>query len=345
MPRPSEINTPPIFIDASGGNVYFDQPPGLNTIQISNPVTFFYGQEGIGEADQSSYNSTRWIIEGLTTPAAGMVIYDSGERPGVAGSLSSKLILNAGFQGLNLSVINTHVEANPLGGIFQVKITCTASVIDDAGNTVSSNEAYFLLDVQFDVASNKTNADINEDGTFDDPDDSDAQSEFPDSLIPLPPGTPNYAPFKATITGYGEDGGIQYLDIDESWNEYKSQLPPTTRENFGFSPELNFLNYNFTYKSNDREDLNTYLHFGDDKIYLTTNIATDAFKYPRPPHSAVFKMYEPLPAEINEKDKVYIVREILPVLTETVELVSYDPEDDVNDVVDIVVLRTADNLP
>ena len=26
MPRPSEINTPPIFIDASGGNVYFDQP-------------------------------------------------------------------------------------------------------------------------------------------------------------------------------------------------------------------------------------------------------------------------------------------------------------------------------
>jgi hypothetical protein len=56
-------------------------------------------------------------------------------------------------------------------------------------------------------------------------------------------------------------------------------------------------------------------------------------------------MYEPLPAEINEKDKVYIVREILPVLTETVELVSYDPEDDVNDVVDIVVLRTADNLP
>ena len=326
MPIPSEINTPPIFIDASGGNVNFDQPPGLNTILLSSPVTFFYGQEGLGEADQSSYNSTRWIIEGLTVPAAGNVIYDSGVKPGVAGSVSSKLILNAGFEGLNLSAINNHVEANPLGGIFQVKITCTASVIDEAGNTVSSNEAYFLLDVQFEVASNKTNADINND--------PDSDSNFPDSLIPLPPGTPNYAPFKATITGYGEDGGIQYLDIDESWNEYKSQLPPTTREN-----------YNFTYKSNDREDLNTYLHFGDDKIYLTTNVATDAFKYPRPPHAAVFKMYEPLPAEINEKDKVYVVREILPVLTETVELVSYDPEDDVNDVVDIVVLRTADNLP
>ena len=56
-------------------------------------------------------------------------------------------------------------------------------------------------------------------------------------------------------------------------------------------------------------------------------------------------MYEPIPTEINAKDKVYIVKEILPMLTETVELVSYDIEDNVNDVRDIMVLRTMDTLP
>ena len=72
---------------------------------------------------------------------------------------------------------------------------------------------------------------------------------------------------------------------------------------------------------------------------------TDNIKYPYSPHSAIFKMYEPLPTDITEKDKLYICREVLPVLTETVELVSYDPEDGGNDVRDVVVLKTMDTLP
>ena len=191
--------------------------------------------------------------------------------------------------------------------------------------------ANFLLDLSYGIAGNKTTEGLD--------------IEDPPELIPLPPGTPNYATFKATLLGKSTKNNMTTFNIDESWNEFKVQLPNTTVESPGIYPGSTFLNYILTYKSNDREDLNTYLHFGDDKIYLTTNIVTDAVKYPFSPHSALFKMYEPIPTEINAKDKVYIVKEILPMLTETVELVSYDIEDNVNDVRDIMVLRTMDTLP
>jgi hypothetical protein len=133
--------------------------------------------------------------------------------------------------------------------------------------------------------------------------------------------------------------------LDETWNEFKSQLPETTIDAPGFGPNTIFQNYVLSFKSNDKEDLSTYLHFGDDNIFLTTNVVTDAVSYSRPPHSAIYKMYEPLPPDVDEKDMVYVCKEILPQLTEVVELVSYDPEDNVNDVKDVVVLRTSDTLP
>ena len=44
---------------------------------------------------------------------------------------------------------------------------------------------------------------------------------------------------------------------------------------------------------------------------------------PTLPYSIVYKTYEPMPDDITEKDLVYVVREVLPPLTETVELVGY----------------------
>ena len=73
-------------------------------------------------------------------------------------------------------------------------------------------------------------------------------------------------------------------------------------------------------------------------MLLTTNVKTDKETFEESPYSAIFKMYEPLPDEIEEKDKVYIVREILPQVTETVELKPYDQEDE-----DVLVLRVPDS--
>ena len=48
---------------------------------------------------------------------------------------------------------------------------------------------------------------------------------------------------------------------------------------------------------------------------------------------------EPLPEDLEEKDNVYVVREILPQYTETVELVPYEQEEDV------LVLKIPDTPP
>ena len=53
--------------------------------------------------------------------------------------------------------------------------------------------------------------------------------------------------------------------------------------------------------------------------------------------TTVSLLYEPLPDDIEEKDKVYIAREVLPQITEIVELKPYDQEDE-----DVLVLRVPD---
>ena len=75
--------------------------------------------------------------------------------------------------------------------------------------------------------------------------------------------------------------------------------------------------------------MNTYLHLGDDKLQLITNVKTDNKTFTMLPYSAVYKLYEPLSEDIEEKDNVYIVKEILPQHTQTVELIPFDQEEDV----------------
>lgn len=338
--RPS--NTPDVYIVPLGGNVFVNQPQqGLSTMGYVNPVQFEYTEVGNPETNQGSYNYVTWTVD--SNMGHGELYKE--ERLAQQDSSGAIFSLPGGVKALNLDTIEDYFfSLGEFGGTFDAKITCTPSLLteDSDGNATSidGTTAVFLLRLMYGQGGDKSTAD--EDGNIIDVDPNPPL----ESLIALPPGTPNYAPFKATILGSGvNDNGFSYLSIDESWNEFKEQLSKATRSNIGYHPAMTFINYTLSYKSNDKEDLNTYLHFGEDKLYLTTNVVTDAFKYPRTPHSAVFKMYEPLPSDIEEKDKVYMVKEILPMLTETVELVSYDPEDDDNDVKDVVVLRTADTLP
>ena len=90
----------------------------------------------------------------------------------------------------------------------------------------------YILDVSYGIAGNKTAPE----GT-----------ERPDQ-IELPPGTPNYAAFKATVLGKGTDGDVEYFELDESWNEFKDQLAPRAFEAPGFTPDSLFGNYTFSYK-------------------------------------------------------------------------------------------------
>ena len=142
-----------------------------------------------------------------------------------------------------------------------------------------------------------------------------------------------YIPFVSSIVDINNDE----ISLSTSWNELKSKLSSQIIED-RLTPVDIFRNATITYNINDKRDLNTFLHFGDDNMLLTTNVKTDNETFEDSPYSAIYKLYEPLPDDIEEKDKVYIVKEILPQITETVELKPYDQEEE-----DVLVLRVPDS--
>jgi hypothetical protein len=328
---------PEIYIRPRGDTIVVQQgggpPPTINYVHILDVESVEVGNP---ESNTWNYNVWIWTIEQRSHGFTGEVFRQTRTlQSNNYSGRPERFLLENGVSGLNIESIETGFADGALGdsgpqGVINAAITCTPGTEDaDTGDVTYGQKTTYILDLSYGISGNKTAPE----GT-----------ERPNQ-IELPPGTPNYAAFKATVLGKGSEDGVEFFELDESWNEFKDQLPARSFAAPGFTPDTLFSNYTFTYKSNDREDLNTYLHFGDDKIYLTTNVMTDNIKYPYSPHSAIFKMYEPLPTDITEKDKLYICREVLPVLTETVELVSYDPEDGGNDVRDVVVLKTMDTLP
>jgi hypothetical protein len=152
-------------------------------------------------------------------------------------------------------------------------------------------------------------------------------------LIPL------YAPYIATITDVSQLG----IEVNYSFNQITSQVGIDAQnepETVLFNPETAHANWTIKAKTNDRRDLNTFLYFGEDKKSLVVNAKTDNKTIKNLPYSVIYKTYEPLPDDITEKDQVYVAKQILPSLTETVELVGYAQEDE-----DFQVLIPKDTFP
>jgi hypothetical protein len=70
---------------------------------------------------------------------------------------------------------------------------------------------------------------------------------------------------------------------------------------------------------------------------LVTNVKSDRDTFPAYPYSAVFRLYEPLPEDIDVKSQTFIVKEVLPQIVETVELFPYEQEDE-----GALILKTPD---
>ena len=140
----------------------------------------------------------------------------------------------------------------------------------------------------------------------------------------LDQGTPIYGSYVTQITDFISPTEVK---VNQTFNEFLDKYGTSPPE-IVIDPLNNFRNVNIIYKNNDKRDLNTYVHLGDDKLQLITNIKSDNVTFPELPYSAILKLYEPLSEDITEKDNVYIVREILPQFTETIELIPYDePEE------------------
>ena len=141
------------------------------------------------------------------------------------------------------------------------------------------------------------------------------------------------APFVSVIENVVDGNKIS---LTQSWNQFKNLANFTNGEKK--RPNSVFSNATLAFKSNDILDLNTFLNFGDDNKILITNVKSDREIFNTSPYSAVFKLYEPLPDDIEERSQLFVVREILPQLTETVELVPYAQEDE-----GVLVLKTPES--
>ena len=141
-------------------------------------------------------------------------------------------------------------------------------------------------------------------------------------------------PFVAKIVGIDGDK----IKINRSWSEYIDVLGLDDFEQNNQTVINSFDKVEISQQIGNKRALNTYLHFGDDNILLSTNAVTDKVTVPEYPHSTVFKLYESLPDDIEEKDNVYIVQELLPELVEEVELIPYAQEEE-----DVTVLRTVES--
>ena len=62
------------------------------------------------------------------------------------------------------------------------------------------------------------------------------------------------------------------------------------------------------------------LNFGEDTLLLAVNWAVDYDAFPNFPHSIVFKLYQPLPDELEEGDKLWICQSIAEPIQEDIKL-------------------------
>ena len=142
-----------------------------------------------------------------------------------------------------------------------------------------------------------------------------------------------FAPFISEITSVDDN----IIGIRQNWDDYGTRAGFVGQRN---TPQDSFDNITISYKINDVTELNTFLHLGDDNKMLITNIKSDKDLFPDSPYSNILKLYQPLDEDIQELDGVYIVKEVLPQITETVELFPYEQEEE-----DLTVLIPPENAP
>ena len=135
---------------------------------------------------------------------------------------------------------------------------------------------------------------------------------------------PNTIPFVSKI----ESIEGTKITLSDSVNDYIEKVRPA--DTFK-SPINKFSDIAVGQRVNDKRDLATFLHFGDDNMKLITNTKGDSNTFEG---AVVYKLYESLDDTIQEKENAYIVREILPQLTEEVELIPYEQEEE-----NLVVLK------
>ena len=138
--------------------------------------------------------------------------------------------------------------------------------------------------------------------------------------------TPLYKDFTAQIDSITANGTIATLNrnIEQAALALSDENPEVIDYVTGDNPGT-FDSFSVSYLVYNPYDLRTYLKMGN-RLFLTTNFKKDVVSNEYP-FSVVYKLYEPLPIDIEELDEVSVVKEMMDPTNESVEIVEFVDND------------------
>ena len=156
------------------------------------------------------------------------------------------------------------------------------------------------------------------------------------TLVEQQTETDIFKSFTAQIRTVSDDG--ERIEINRTFEQAANAL---SSDDVAFSTYLDGNNsgiypeFDVSYLVYNPYDLRTYLKI-DNQLFLTTNFKKDVVNA-NFPYGLVYKLYEPLPPEIERLNEVVVVKEMAEPITEDIEIVEFvdtDPGD--------VVLKSPD---
>ena len=162
---------------------------------------------------------------------------------------------------------------------------------------------------------------------------------FPEFYVDYTSSLATSSPVYGTLRGDIESINGNTIILKNSYAELGEQDGHDFENTLNINQNSTFEKWFIQYPHDSSTDLSKLLRFGPNDYSLITNFKIDTQEYPEYPHSVVYKLYEPLPEEIKEKDYVTIVREMTPPIEENVTLIPF-----VEEYISDIVLRTPEFL-
>jgi len=219
----------------------------------------------------------------------------------------------------NVSVQKTEVNSNI--DISPTTAPLTAEIIEVNGNILTLNGTYDALAPDGAVLDNDAN--IRSFQNF-----TDFSIQYTSSLSEK---TPVYGSLRGDIE--------QIIGSNIFLVDTYAQLGESSNHDFNNDVDVSrnseFKKWFIQYPNDSSQDLSKLVKLGPNNFNLISNFKIDTQTYTDYPHAIVYKLYEPLPADVGEKDFTTIVREMIPPLEETVQLFPF-VEESISD----TVLRT-----
>ena len=144
---------------------------------------------------------------------------------------------------------------------------------------------------------------------------------------------PVYRDFTTTIT---DVLGRNKIVVEDDFETEGKESKVVDGDYKGNDPRKRLF-FEVVYKGIKLKELKTFLNFENNRLAVPVNVTLDNRSVRKPPHSWIFKLYNTVPEDVEEKDKVTIVEEILPSITEDVYLIPSDEENE-----DVLFLRSPD---